>query len=116
MIIRPATAKDLETVDGRLPAKSCRAMVATEDQDVIGVWGIYPQNTRYVLFASFTEQFRQSKRNFVLAVASARKLISARPSMPVLSVADPEISGSEVLLKHMGFEHVVGNTYQMGEA
>ena len=32
--------------------------------------------------------------------------------LPVYAEADPEIAGSDVLLKHLGFEHLDGDIYQ----
>ena len=110
--IRPATYADLAAVDGTPPARTSRSMVAEEDGKVIGLWGIYPLNTRYVLFSSLTPAFRRNKRHFALGVAAARRLIASRPPMPVIAQADPEIAGSDVLLKHMGFIHLHGSTYQ----
>lgn len=112
MQIRPATLADLTAIDGTPPPHTARAMAAVEDGQTIGVWGIYPFNTRYVLFSSFSARFRQRRRNFVRAVASARALIASRPPLPVIAVADPAIEGSQTLLRHMGFSHLHGSIWQ----
>lgn len=112
MTVRPATYQDIVSLDGQPPIRTCRAMVAEEDGKVIGIWGIYTQNTRYVLFSSFTTEFRKRKRNFAIAVKSAWDLIRSRPSMPVIAEADPDIEGSDVLLIHMGFTKLDGRVYE----
>ncbi|MCH9835655.1 hypothetical protein K0U83_08315 [bacterium] len=110
--VRPATYEDIVRLDGQPPARTCRAMVAEEDGRVTGIWGFYTHNTRYVLFSSFSPEFRRHKRNFVIAVKSAREMIASQPPMPVIAVADPDIEGSDVLLTHMGFTQLDGSLYQ----
>ena len=112
MIIRPATREDLKAVDGEAPAKTTRALAAVEGEEVIAIWGIYPQNSRYVLFSSLSPKFKACKRNFIVGIESVRQLLASRPWMPVIAEADPDIPGSDVLLKHMGFDHVFGRVYQ----
>lgn len=110
--VRPATYEDIVRLDGQPPARTCRAMVAEEDGRVTGIWGFYTHNTRYVLFSSFSPEFRRHKRNFVIAVKSARELFYRLPEMPLLAEADPDIEGSDVLLKHLGFTQLDGRLYQ----
>lgn len=110
--IRPGTYADMKAVDGMPPSRSARCQAAEEDGEVVAIWGIYPQNTRYVMFSHLSPRFRENKRNFIVGIAAIKSLIASRPSMPVLAIADPEIEGSEILLEHMGFVHIIGRTYQ----
>lgn len=110
MIIRPARTEDILALGSR--RETCRALVAEESGHAMAVFGIYPLCTRWVLFAWATDEFRKNKRAVVESVRAMWELIASRPSMPLLAHADPEIPGSDVLLKHMGFEHVKEGIYQ----
>lgn len=112
MNIRPATAEDLQAVDGMAPARTCRALVAEESGRTLAIFGIYPMNTRYVMFSHATDEFRRNKRRVVMGIRAMQSLIASRPAMPLLAYADPEIPGSDVLLKHMGFEPFNERVYQ----
>ena len=112
MNFRPATAEDMIAVDGALPPKTCRALVAEDNGKVECVFGIYQHSTRYVLFSSCTDEFRTNKRAVVKAVRKMWEIIAQRPPMPLLAHADPEIKGSDVLLNHMGFERLTGDVFQ----
>jgi len=110
MIIRPATAEDLTAVGGR--RETCRAMVAEESGQTLCVFGVYPQSTRWILFAWAKDEFRANRRGVIKAVRAMWELIGSRPAMPLMAHADPSIKGSDVLLKHMGFEHWNAGIYQ----
>lgn len=112
MNIRPATAEDLRAIDGTAPSRTCRALVAEESGRTLAVFGIYPMNTRYVMFSHATDEFRKNKRRVVAGIRAMRALIGSRPAMPLLAHADPDIKGSDVLLKHMGFEPFNERVYQ----
>lgn len=113
MIIRPATRQDFIELEGTPPCRSSFAETAlSDDGRILAIWGIYPHKTRWMMFSHFTEEFRRNKRYMVKAVRSVMELLADRPWMPVIAVADQEIDGSEVLLQHMGFDHVYGDVYQ----
>lgn len=99
-------------VDGQMPAKTCRAMTAEDSGRVLAVFGVYAKGTRWIMFSSLTDEFRANKRAMVLGVKAMWGLLAGRPAMPILAHADPEIKGSDVLLKHMGFEPLHGGIYQ----
>lgn len=110
MIIRPATHDDISAVGQR--RETCRALVAEDNGQTLAVFGIYPFSTRWVLFAWATDEFRKNRRAMVAAVRAMWSLIASRPAMPLLAHADPTIKGSDVLLKHMGFELLSEGIYQ----
>ena len=110
--IRPATYDDLVAIDGMAPPRTCRAQAAVQDGKVVAVWGIYPFNTRFMLFSNLSDEFLAKKRNVVIGIAAVWKLLADRPKLPVLAFADPEIKGSDALVKHMGFECLSGDLYQ----
>ncbi len=111
--IRPATLEDMTAIDGQPPPRTCRAHAAIEDGKVVAVWGIYPINTRFLLFSSLSDEFLARRRNVVLGIAAVWKLLADRPRLPVLAIADPEIKGSDVLVRHMGFDHLHGDVWQL---
>lgn len=110
MNIRPATAEDIAAVSPR--RETCRALVAEDNGRRLAVFGIYPFCTRWVLFAWATDEYRKNRRAVVAGIKALRELIANRPIMPLLAHADPEIPGSDVLLKHMGFEPLSEGIYQ----
>jgi len=110
MIIRPATAEDLKALGGR--RETCHALVAEDNDQILSVFGIYPQCTRWILFAWAKDEFRANRRGVIKAVRAMWDLIASRPKMPLAAHADPSIKGSDVLLKHMGFEHFNAGIYQ----
>lgn len=110
MIIRPATAEDIAAVSTR--RETCRALVVEDGGRRLAVFGIYPFCTRWVLFAWATDEYRKNRRAVVAGIKALRELIASRPAMPLLAHADPEIPGSDVLLKHMGFEPLSEGFYQ----
>lgn len=110
MNIRPATDKDILTVGHR--RETCRALAVEDSGRLMAVFGIYPFSTRWVMFAWASDEFRANKRAVVAGVRAMWHLIASRPAMPILAHADPEIPGSDVLLKHMGFELLNEGIYQ----
>lgn len=111
MNIRPATIEDLKAMDS-VPKVTTRAMAVEQDGEVIAIWGIYPRNTRYVLYSTLGPKFRESKRNWVHGIKAVKQLLASVPNMPVLASADPDIDGSDRLLLHMGFKHLTERTFQ----
>lgn len=110
MNIRPATPEDVSAVGQR--RETCRAMAVEESGRLLAVFGIYPFSTRWVMFAWATDEYRANKRAVVAGVRAMWNLIASRPAMPILAHADPAIPGSDVLLKHMGFEPLSEGIYQ----
>lgn len=110
MIIRPATREDISAVGHR--RETCRALVAEDNGKTLAIFGIYPFSTRWVLFAWATDEYRKNRRAVVAGIKAIRELIESRPAMPLLAHADPAIPGSDVLLKHMGFEQLSEGIYQ----
>lgn len=110
MNIRPATREDVLSVSPR--RETCRALAVENSGRLIAVFGIYPLCTRWVMFAWATDEFRANKRMVVAGIRAMWALIASRPFMPIIAHADPAIPGSDVLLKHMGFESLSEGFYQ----
>lgn len=100
--IVPATAEMIARFEGH--TKTVRAIAAVDGDRVLGVTGFYPQNGHYVLFAGIAEDARREmNRHKRTLIACARKVMAMTRGMPLLAHADPDIEGSDVLLKHLGF-------------
>ena len=113
MNLRYATAEDFLKLDGATPKRTGRAIAAvSDDGEVIGIGGVYPDQTRYVMFSNLGEKLKANKRDLLKAIKGMRDLVKDLPYMPIIAEADPEICGSETLLKHLGFHHVFGRIWQ----
>lgn len=85
--------------------KTVRAIAAVEGDKVLGIAGFYPQNGALVLCAYIADEARKEmNKHKRTLIQCARKLIGMTKGMPLLAHADPEIEGSEVLLRHLGFQ------------
>lgn len=71
----------------------------------LAVFGLKLEAQRWVLFSEISPEVRAMKRIFVIGARLARGLIESTAA-PVHSLADPEIEGSAVLLKHIGFKRI----------
>lgn len=101
--IRAATAADMAIFDGEMAGKSARIIVAVGGEDVLGIAGICRGESGYFAFAKLSETLKQDKRALVRGIRALRPLI-ARCRAPLFANADLEIEGSDVLLRHIGFE------------
>ena len=104
--IVPATPELLERFYGAKPPRTQRAIAVVEDGEVLAIGGIYTIEANLVMFSEMRPEVRTSswyRRTLVRAVRQIMGFASTR-NIPVLALADPEIEGSEALLKHFGFE------------
>jgi hypothetical protein len=110
--IVPATQQMLGQFDP-MP-RTVRAIAAVEGERVLGVTGFYPEGGKLVLMASIADDARSEiDRHKRTLVRAARKVMQMAQSlrMPIYAYADPEISGSESLLEHLGFTHTTNRIY-----
>lgn len=108
--IVPATSEMIERLTGEAPAITVRAAAAVRGEEVIGVGGVYANESGWVMFSTLTDELRKDKRALVKLVRAVQRYI-ARCPMGVVATADPAIKGSDVLLEHMGFQRVQGDIY-----
>lgn len=106
----PATAEVIHRFYGAAPTRTQMAVAVVSGERVLGVGGVYLDGPRWVMFSDMTDELRQSKRVLVRAVRSVQAMI-ARRTIPVVALADPQIPGSDILLRHMGAEHVSDGVY-----
>lgn len=113
MKIRTAQAEDFIALDGKGPARTSRAVtVLADDGEVMGIGGVYPDSTRWVMFAFITDRLRADKRALIKTIHTLQALLRQLPDMPIIAEADPAICGSETLLQHLGFHNVFGRIWQ----
>ena len=109
--IHPANPESLARTRVGTPTRTMRALVATDDDNqVVGVVGMYADGYRMVLFADLSDTIRADKRALIRGYRAVLNLAAAKKA-PVHAVADPEIPGSRTLLEHMGFRHLNGDLF-----
>ena len=109
--IVPATAEHFTALKGASPPRTVRAYTAVRGEDVIGIAGTYKEGIYTVLFSELTDEIRSDKRTFVRLVRMVMPLIEPLMKGQTLAHADPAIRGSDVLLKHLGFEKLEGDVW-----
>ncbi len=111
MIVIDATQELLTEYYGSAPVSSMRAIVAIEADKVVGVAGFKLENERMVLFSDISDELREHKGYKRLVVSAYKSLIEIFPGAPVYAKAAPDIEGSCILLKHIGFQHLRGDLW-----
>lgn len=106
----PATADVIQRFYGAPPTRTQMAVAVVDGDRVLGVGGVYLHAGRWVMFSDMTDELRSRKRALVRAVRAVLAMTRGR-SIPVVALADPQIPGSDVLLRHMGAEHVADGVY-----
>ena len=110
--IEPATNELLKAFYQK-PVPTMKAFVAVKDGRPIGVYGYYIKNETVILFSDMTDELRQEK-SFKRLIAKNYKLVLnllKNTNLPVISIACRDTKGSDVLLKHMGFNPLIGDFY-----
>lgn len=117
--IRAAQPWMIHALYGRALEHTVEAIVATEGDTVLGMAALYPENGRLVLVARITPparaEIRKHRRTLILA---AREIMrrAARWRLPVLTIADPAIPGSAMLVEHLGFTQTHKDIYEWTSA
>lgn len=117
--IVPATAELVRQVTDKPMPRTLRALAVVEDEKVLGVTGFYPENGHLVWVGHMTDEARAEMNRdkftyYKLALVQCAKQIMAMAAerrLPVYAHADPDIQGSDTLLKHLGFTHAFGGIY-----
>lgn len=113
--IVPATAEMFRAIDGEPPARTTRAVAVLDGERVLGVAGLYPDAGRQVLFAGIAQSARAEIGRHKRAIVQCSRVVlgmALRRRLPVHSVADPAIEGSDRLLRHLGFSHLKDGVYE----
>lgn len=108
----PATADILARFYGKPVTRSMRAIAAVRDGDVLGVAGVFVDESRQVVFSSISEELKAHPRLIVRAYRIV--LAMARESaLQAHAVCDPAETTARHFLEHIGFQKVNGDTYQL---
>lgn len=88
---------------------SFKAIVAEDDDGLLGIGGVYYDGLNVVAFSTFKPEIEK----YPLAKARGTlKIMEIVKSKPCVAVASDKIEGSEKLLKRLGWEHVEGRIYK----
>lgn len=102
--MRPAT-KDECVKDGKPFPKTTWSYAIADKDEVVAVTGYYFEEGKTILFSTIKPVARARCRWFardVLKFARAVLDKAHRTGIPIAAKADPEIPGSDILLKHLG--------------
>lgn len=103
MIVINGTKELIEEYYGEVPRETIKTVVAVDDGKPLAVAGVRSVPQGMVMFSDMSEEFKQRKDYKKTLIKGYRKLFKSLPDVKIYSHADPEIEGSDVLLKHLGF-------------
>ena len=101
--IEPATPETVEAFYGEPVGYSFKGIVAVEDENVIGIGGIYRLNGKRIAFTDMKPEMRKHKK---IMVKSCRLLMDMirKEHRPVYAVANQDEPTAQDLLARLGFE------------
>lgn len=104
--IIPATTDILIRYYGHPLALTVRAVAAMDGDDIIGVGGIYMQDSSAVLFTDMTERLRRDKRLMIAGIRAINEIIGhvIALNIPLYTKEAEGVEGTDILMKHMNFE------------
>lgn len=112
--VKPANRQEIDAITQEAFSSTAFVFKVTEEETILGFIGFYRKHNYLVLFSYIRpfiyKQLKRYRRAFVIGYRHVMKVLKNYP-FPVYSGADPDIEGSDRLLKHLGFEHVTGVTY-----
>lgn len=110
--IRPATVEDITAVYGEAPKRTMRAFAAVLGDVPIAVSGVYYYPAQVVAFSKILPEYAHHK--MALARGAKRVLALLRDiNVPVLAVAEPDLSTAPAFLERCGFEYVMTTSQGM---
>lgn len=112
--MRPATAADVASLGKTLP-KTAMTFAIVDGEKVVAVAGYYLHQGKAVMFSAIDrpEVLKVSKwaPRDVLRFARAIFEASVRIGIPVVAQADQAVPGSDLLLEHLGMQHIEKDIY-----
>lgn len=114
--IVPVTAEHVAQIWGEMAPVTFRGLSVVDGARVLGITGIYADEARHVLVAKIApegrEMLERGRHVKTLLIAARRMLaIAGERDMPVHAVPEPDIPGSENLLRHLGFTPFYKDTW-----
>lgn len=109
MIIRPATAEDVNTAFYDLRTVSTKSYAAEKDGQILGVAGIGYLQSKVFAFAHLRKDLQHDTHKYQMTIMRVAKKVVAlmeECGCDVYAVADEELHTSMNFLKHLGFVHI----------
>jgi len=111
--IIPTNKELLERFYGSVPSRTLKSLTVLDKGEPIAIGGIYREHEWYVMFMDVMDGIKPRDHKRILLKCSKILIKKVQQlKLPVYSLADPEIVGSDILLEHMGFEQIYGDVYQ----
>ena len=110
--------EDFVEIGARLPPRSGIAYTVFEDEQVIGLGGIYPDRSRYVVYCDIRPDilavlpFTLKYKRALVKAARIVLIQTARSQMPVHAAPDIGIESAESFLSHLGFDELIEGVWQ----
>jgi hypothetical protein len=105
LIVRHATAADIDTFYGSRPYQTVRALVADLNGKPVGLIGLARENGCSKIFSEYGPELKGRLK--CMAILRAIKTVlrwAKESSLPVIAVAQPEEHDSPRVLNRLGFE------------
>ena len=99
--IVPINSEILRRFYGKDQTPTIRGIAALQDNNIIGVAGIFRMEFGWMLFSDMTPEFLKDKRAIVMSIRALRKLIDS-VRLPVYAKADENAEGADTLIEHVG--------------
>ena len=111
----PATAELMAPFE-KPHGRSFRAVAALQDGAAFGIGGFYVTSNGLVIFMEIDPEIRKQGLSFAhrRAILEGFRMLQdmVGHNLPVRALADENIDGAEVLLEHLGFEHLSDGVWQ----
>ena len=106
--IVPLTGEHIVALWGKPPPSTVYGMAVVSGDNVLSVCGIYIELGRFILVSKTSDEAHKVLPGIMYSRAAlkvAKKVmdLAGQRKMPVNAIADPEIYGSENMLRHLGF-------------
>jgi len=104
--IVPATPEIIASYYGKHLPLTVRAVAAMDGEEIIGIGGVYLQDSSAVLFTDMTDRLRSNKRLLVSGIRAINEIIShvIALNIPLYAKEADGIDGTDVLMRHMKFD------------
>ena len=109
--VRPAKSEDVEAFYGRKSPDTIKAFVGIVDGEVVGMGGIRYARDALIFFGDLKDGARAHP---LALVKGCKKMLAPVPAhVPIFSLADDSVMGSERFLAFLGFREALdGNIWR----
>lgn len=107
--IVPATEYLFARMQGGLPRRTSRALVAVKDGDPIGLIGLIPDGDALMVYANLTDEIRKDRKALVRL---SRAFETLAGDFTVIATASLSVEASGRFLEHFGFKRLHDNVYE----